>query len=150
MVDIVRIEARAYSYESEILSRVITAVRNLFPADLQEDLKIQTQNTVGVSHTNITLVSASLRGKRHCMTAFEFLIHSLTDSERLHIVHTLSRRIDERCSLFLRFDKQDAYLNKIRLATGNDVVSIRIHLQYFPRCDTALAIQDLRKLVAAD
>lgn len=48
------------------------------------------------------------------------------------ILETLGSRIDEDCQIYLRFDKQEAYLGRIRLADHDDVVSVKGKVAAYP------------------
>lgn len=142
-----RIEARAYSYETEVIERVVSAVTNLFPTDIHKGLEIHTQKTEGHSHTTITVVHVLLTEKKRCRTAFEFIINKLSPEDRRNLLRSLDLRLTDDCILFLRLDKQKAYLNEIRLQSTPDVIRVQIHLRYYPRCDKEQATSDLRELL---
>jgi RNA binding exosome subunit len=60
------------------------------------------------------------------------------DHDLSMIKDTLASRVDDGCNLFLKIDKQEAYLGHVRLGHGEDVVSLRIRVAAFPaRCDIA-------------
>ncbi len=142
-----RIEARAYSYETEVTERVVSAVVNLFPSDIRPSLEVRTQKTDGHSHTTIIVVNALLTGNRKCTGAFDHMIHRLSHEDRRNLLRSLDLRLNDDCVLFLRFDKQQAYLNEIRLQNTPDVIRVQVHIRYYPRCDRKQAISDLQELL---
>jgi RNA binding exosome subunit len=48
------------------------------------------------------------------------------------IVRTLKDRMDEKCNLFIRLDKQAAFNGTVRLGRNDDVVSVRLRVRAFP------------------
>ena len=139
---VTRIEARAYSRATEVLDRVKNAVLNLFPPDFQEFVIIETTNTTSHHQNPIVIVDGTLERKEHCGVTLEFILNSLPESDKRTLKNTLQKRLDEKCSLFLRIDKQAAFLGKIQLADTPDLITIRVQLIQYPRCirDDALAM----------
>jgi len=129
-----RFEARGHSRPTEIVERVITAVLNVFPEELRSRVKVETQTAEGYNRTTIAVISAVLRAKLHCETAVRHLLRELSSDDRKTLASTLMQRIDEQCVFFVRIDKQAAYLGHLKLATGPDMISVKIHIQQYPRC----------------
>ncbi|RDE13325.1 MAG: hypothetical protein C4K49_08785 [Candidatus Thorarchaeota archaeon] len=127
-------EARGHSRPTEILERVSTAVLNVFPEELRGRVKVETQMAEGYNRTTIAVISAVLRAKSPCETAVRHLLRELSSDDRRTLAATLMQRIDERCVLFVRIDKQAAYLGHLKLATGPDMISVKVHIQQYPRC----------------
>ncbi|TFF93719.1 hypothetical protein EU546_05850, partial [Candidatus Thorarchaeota archaeon] len=75
----------------------------------------------------------------------DYLFDQLSRADRLWIVNSLEERLDEQCTLFLRIDKQAAYLGRIKIATGPDVISLRIHFRDYPRCEREQARDFIEK-----
>ncbi len=129
-----KIEARAYSRGTEIIDRVKEAVLNVYPEDLRDSVRIETEVTESHRNTEITVVLASIERKRPCEQTFNRIIESFSDQDRKNLRKTLSRRLDDQCVLFLRIDKQASYLGETRLASDSDVISVRVHLREYPKC----------------
>ena len=129
-----RIEARAYSRVTEIPERVESAILNIFPKDVRDRIRIERTVTEGHARNTITVISGFLNHKRSCEDTLTTLLSTLTQNERKELTRNLSQRLDDKCIFFLRIDKQAAYLERMKLATGLDVISIRIHIRQYPRC----------------
>jgi RNA binding exosome subunit len=80
------------------------------------------------------VISGLLRHKRSCEDTLTTILSSISQNERKELTRTLSQRLDDKCVFFLRIDKQAAYLERVKLANGPDVISIRIHIRQYPRC----------------
>ena len=129
-----RIEARAYSRVTEIPERVESAILNIFPSDVHDRIRIEKNVTEGHAQNTITVISGFLRHKRSCEDTLTTILSSISQNERKELTRTLSQRLDDKCVFFLRIDKQAAYLERVKLANGPDVISIRIHIRQYPRC----------------
>ena len=137
-----RIEARAYSRATEVLDRVRSAILNLYPPNAQESVKFEMTNTTSHHLSPIAIVNATLEKKQLCGETLEFMLNSFSESDKRTLKNTLQNRLDEKCSLFLRIDKQAAFLGKIQLADTPDLITIRVQLIQYPRCvrDDALTL----------
>ena len=129
-----RIEARAYSRATEIPERVKQALLNLFPEDVHERVRIEQVEARGHLLNPIIVFSALLKHVVSCTKTVSFLFEQLPETDRTLIYDSLEDRIDEDCSLFLRFDKQAAFLGTVALAEVPDVVLIRVLVHRYPRC----------------
>ncbi len=134
MVFIETIEARAYSRATEVVARVQQAVMTLFPDDVRARISHQTTKTEGHSQNPITVLSAVLKGSNDCDHTISYLLKRISSEEAKVILESLDQRLDETCTLFLRIDKQEAYLGRVRLAIGPDVINIQFHIRNYPRC----------------
>jgi hypothetical protein len=129
-----KIEARAYSRATEIADRVRSAIYNLFPEDVKSALKTTTTQAEGHSGDRILVINSTLERKKMCDRVLTHIIDALTDAERQIIETSLDDRLDDQCTLFLRIDKQAAFLEQLRLTNEPDVILLRIHLRDYPRC----------------
>jgi hypothetical protein len=130
-----RIEARAYAYTTEVPERVESAVLELFPEDVYENLELEVEETESHLGLTITVFEVALENKKACSKTLNYLLGRLSESDRYYLRSTLDRRIDERCRVYFRFDKQAAYLENIKVAQGPDLINLQIHLIEYPRCE---------------
>jgi RNA binding exosome subunit len=143
MVTIGRIEARAHARATEVLERVETAIINIFPSSVRESLKISRMKVEGHAHIQMSIVAAVLTSEKACEVALDYLIASLDPKDKRSIVRTIDLRIDEQCNFFLRIDKQEAFLERLHLAAGPDVISVQVHFRHYPRCSPEDALEYL-------
>lgn len=134
-----KIEARAYSRATEIEERVVSAVLNLIPESLRNDQPVLITKTEGQSGDRILVVELIEERRKMCGLILDHLFSRFSDSDRLWIMSSIEQRLDDQCTLFLRIDKQAAYLGRIESASGPDVISVQIHLRDYPRCERARA-----------
>ena len=121
------IDVRVFAHATENQEKVQTATRNLFPEALQELLVFQKTALTG-HHTNpIILFTAKLAEKSLLPSALEKLGVGLSalDKEQLNEEITLHL---ERGNLYLRFDKQSAYLGAVKF-TQTDPIHLKIHFK---------------------
>lgn len=115
--------ARAFCHATESLERVREAVT--FVAGEGE---MGEERAEGHHGNPITILTMVVDGAEEA----ERLLGMLDAETLREISCTLESRIDEACGLHLRFDKQAAYLGRLELSSGSDVVDVRIRILAFP------------------
>ena len=141
MTFVAKIEARAYSRATELQDRVESAVLNVFPEEFRKDVVVGTSKAEGHSGFDIRIIVASLKKERGCESTLDHIIASFDDRDRRRMKNSLLRRLDENCSFFLRIDKQAAFLDTLSLADGPDVISVRIDIKQYPKCNQKDAVE---------
>ncbi len=121
------IDIRVSAHATENPEKVTTAIKNLFPIELQETLIFEKTNLTG-HHTNpIILFTAKLTEKKLLLSALQKLGTELSalDKEQLNADILLHL---EKGNLYLRFDKQAAFLGAVKF-TQNDPIHLKIHFK---------------------
>lgn len=123
------LHARALSHATEDPKKVERAMLNVFG-----DIELRTTRTEGHHGNPILVIEAHIADMR----TIDGFFRRLTEEDVELLASTLARRIDEGCSLYLKLDKQRAFLGEIRLGSGDDVISVRAKVRAFPaRCEVA-------------
>ncbi|MEM2142236.1 MAG: RNA-binding domain-containing protein [Candidatus Thorarchaeota archaeon] len=143
MLFIERIEARAYSRATEVPSRVHASLLAILPEELRPEATVTTKRAEGQYQNVILVLTMVLKGREDCKRTFSYLMQALQQEDVDRILETLKERVDEVCRLYLRIEKQHAYMGQIRLAHGPDVISVSVHFRNFPRC----SVSDIREFI---
>ena len=134
MTFVAKIKARAFSRATELPERVESAILNLIPEEFRNDVKLNTSDVEGHSGDDRQIVVAQLKNKTGCEATLDYIFSSFDDRDRRRVRNSLLRRLNVNCLFFLRIDKQAAFLGKIALADGPDVISVRIDIKQYPKC----------------
>ena len=123
------LHARAFCHTTEDQTRVRKAM-----ASVLGDVELKVSRTEGHHGNPIEILEAVVEDKDLIADFFRRL-----DPHDLEAVaDSLASRIDNGCNLFIRLDKQAAYLGEIKMAAAGDVISVRIKVNAFPaRCEIA-------------
>ena len=121
------IDIRVFAHATEDTTKVQTAVRNLLPTELAETLVFQQSSLTGHYGNPITLLSAKLTDKKTLPAALEKIGSSLNSLDKEELSHDWKLHLEKR-NLYLRFNKQSAYLGTVKL-TQNDPVHFKIHFK---------------------
>lgn len=124
--------ARAICHATEDGAKVEQALRTVVG-----DATVERFQTDGHFGNPIEVLGATLDQEDEIM---DFLSR-LTEEDILEVASTLDVRMDDACQVFLRLDKQKAYVGELRLGTGEDVIAVRVKVRAYPaRPEIAAAI----------
>lgn len=121
------ISYRTFVYSTEDEEKVIKSINYIF-SNSSPDKNIN-EDHFG---NEILILSEKISKKRHTRDICEFLGNNLTNEDKQIIKDELSRRMDEKGNLFLRFDKQYAYDEKLKLTYSGDAIHVRIKIASYP------------------
>ena len=118
---------RTFVYGTEDEEKVMTAVSYLFSNSLPD-------KSINEDHfgNKIIVLTDKLTKKRTNKEFISFLNDNLSNEDKEIIKEELNRRIDEKGNLFLRFDKQLAYDEKLKLTYSGDAIHVRIKIASYP------------------
>ncbi|MFW9787886.1 MAG: RNA-binding domain-containing protein [Candidatus Thorarchaeota archaeon] len=153
MAFVAKIEARAYSRATEVSDKVVNAILNLYPEHVHELVKFVSTKVEGHSGNQIQIIGSELSDQTGCETTLDYIFGKLEKRDRERLENSLDRRIDENCQFFVRIDKQAAFLERIVLAKGPDVISVQVHIRKHPRCkqeDVMTMLEDRLRAAGGD
>lgn len=121
------VEIRVFAHATEDPERVLTAVRNILPTDLTETAKFERSSLSGHHGNPITLFTAELTDKKLLPSLLEKIGLNLNVLDKEELDKEIKLHL-ERHNLFLRFDKQSAFLGNFKFAQ-NDPIHLKIHFK---------------------
>ena len=118
------IKFRAFVYENESIEDITQAILNILP-----EAEIESEEAEGLTENRIIILSGTLSKKRYTKTFFNTLIENV-DLDKF--TNDLERKMDDKGNLFLRFDKNDAYEEKLTIIESGDAIHLKIKIAAFP------------------
>ena len=121
------VNIRVFAHATEDPERVMSAVRNALPEELGKSAVFKKTGLNGHHGNPIVLIVVELSDRQTLMGVLEKIGNSLTSLDK----ETLSQEISlhlERGNLYLRFDKQQAFLGELRF-TSNDPIHFKVHFR---------------------
>jgi len=121
------ITVRVFAHATEDKEKVLAAVRNTLPKELAESVVFKQTSLTGHHGNPIVLLEAEFADRQVLPAALEKIGSGLTALDR----ETLSIEVNlhlEKGNLFLRFDKQRAFLGELRFSL-NDPIHFKIHFR---------------------
>ncbi|RLE66859.1 MAG: exosome protein [Thermoprotei archaeon] len=137
----------SFCHATENCEKVKKAMLNLLPSDVWEKVKISEVPLEGHYKNPIVIIKFEIRDKTSAQEAVEYIFSELDEIDKKIIIDSLDLRTDSS-NLYLRFDKQQAYLGKTRLLQGDDVIKAKIsfmpHIRRRHSIEHALEILGLK------
>jgi RNA-binding protein len=121
------IEIRVFSHATEDIENVQTATRNILPETLATGIAFSNTNLNGHHGNPITIIEAKLEDRKLLPSALEKIGANLSPLDKTALNEELKTHL-EKSSLFLRFDKQSAYMGTTKLAS-NDPIHFKVHFK---------------------
>lgn len=114
------IDIRVFAHATEDQLKVQTAVRNLLPEELAETLVFETTSLTGHFGNPITLLTVKLTDRKLLLAALQKIGSGLNSLDKEELCRDLKLHL-EKGNLYLRFDKQSAYLGNIKFTQVDPV-----------------------------
>lgn len=121
------IDIRAFAHATEDLDKVLAAIRIVLPPEKTDKLFFRKVNLTGHHGNPITLIEARIKEKEIVQAVFEKLASSLSTLDKEQLNTEIFQHI-EKGNLYIRIDKQSAYLNQTKLST-EDSIHFQIHFK---------------------
>jgi RNA binding exosome subunit len=121
------IDVRVFAHATEDEEKVLTSVRNILPEEMSHDTIFQ-KNSLSGHHGNPILVfETKLADKQALPLVLDKLGKNMHSLDKETLMRDLNLHLEKR-NLYLRFDKQAAYLGELRF-TSNDPIHFKIHFK---------------------
>lgn len=126
-VPVTHINIRVFAHATEDEEKVLSAVRNTLPPQVSENITFKKSNLTGHHGNPIVLLEAKIKEKTHVEAFLKKLASSLNSLDKEALSSEIEQHIEKGC-LYIRLDKQSAYLNEIGLC-ATDPIHFRIHFK---------------------
>ncbi len=126
-VPVTHIDLRVFAHATEDEEKVLSAVRNMLPPQTIESIAFKKSNLSGHHGNPITLFEAKIKEKDQIKAFLEKLASSLSILDKEVLGNEIEQHIERGC-LYIRLDKQAAYLNEFKLST-TDPIHFKIHFK---------------------
>ncbi len=122
-----RVELEAFCHATEDEPKVRKALLNLVPEALRKvaERRIRAVTITGHYGNPIRILKLSLTGHKEAEKTLSFILKSLTPDDVVYILNTIGERVDPP-HLYIRVDKQSAYLNTPRALAGDDTIRVKV------------------------
>ena len=126
---------RVIAHATEDVSRVRAALDFfLSGAGVQEGSELIEELQAEGHHGNpITILSVQLKRKADCLNFARFVRERLSEEDVAKLREEMPERLDENQVFHLRFDKQAAYLQQVRLTNSSDAITAKVKIETYPK-----------------
>lgn len=120
------ISYRVFVYGTENEEKVREAIKTLFP-----NSSPQTDITEGYFKNPVLILHDKMTRNRD-IKEFVKLLDNLDSQVKKRILNKLDSKMDDKGNLFLRFDKQRAYLGNLKVVEHGDAIHVKIKIAAYP------------------
>jgi len=121
-------EISAIANATEDVEKVCVAIRNLMPSDLGAKAVFIQEATTGHHGNPITTVRTTFTENSDVENLIMHIASRISSLDRANLTDHLSQYVDQDGNLYLRFDKQAAYLRELHLRQED---AIRIKIRFY-------------------
>ena len=118
---------RVIAHATEDIQKVEQATRFLVELISQTEADLTRQYAKGHHGNTIATISAKLAGKALLPNALQLLSQKLSESDKQFLDNDIESCVDKEGNLYLRFNKQEAFLGRVKLYQGDP---IRMRLKF--------------------
>ena len=139
------IHLRTIAQATEDPEKVRSALKLLLPPPGQlakkDSITVHDTVTTGYHGNSIIVMEAELKQNKDCQYVVDLIKEHLGPAGISQLAAELPQRVDDDCTLYIRFNKQEAYLGKLMTTTKSDSILVRIKIKAYPaRADKAIQI----------
>lgn len=126
---------RVIAHATEDVSRVRAALDFfLSGAGVREENKLIEEIQAEGHHGNpITILSVQLKRKADCLGFARFVRERFSDEDVASLREEMPERLDDNQVFHLRFDKQAAYLQQVKLTNSSDAITAKVKIETYPK-----------------
>ena len=121
---ILNMHFRIFCHATEDETKVVQALKFVSGAD-----DMTREVTEGYHGNPIVKLEVFIKEKRRSKDFFSRLDENIIQE----LVGTLDKRMDDDCNLFLRLDKQEAYIGNLKMTTNDDAIAVRAKIESYPK-----------------
>lgn len=121
------IDIRVFAHATEDAEKVLAAVHNVLPTELVGKVAFKKTGLTGYYKNPLILFETRVKEKDVVEAVFEKLASNLDSLDKELLNNEINQHLDKG-NLYIRFDKQSAYLNELKLCS-TDPIHFRIHFK---------------------
>lgn len=120
------ISYRVFVYGTENEGKVRESIKTLFPQSSPE-----TETTEGYFKNPVLILHDKITKKREIKEIVK-IFEQIDGISKKRLLNELDNKMDDKGNLFLRFDKQRAYLGDLKIIEHGDAIHVKIKIAAYP------------------
>lgn len=127
---VIWIDLETFAHATEDPEKVLKAFSFLLPNSTEKP--ITRDRVLGHYNNEIIIFKARITNKKQIENFLRSLSERIDEEDKRRLFNLFDKRLDDSGTLYLRFDKQEAFLGELRLSEGEDVIRVRIKFSSHP------------------
>ena len=125
---------RAFAHATEDVFRVQKALKFLVSSTSVLDRELIEELQSEGHHGNpITILSLQVKRKADCLSFASFVREHFLEEDVVRLRNEMPEKLDNDQVFHLRFDKQAAYLQKVRLTDSSNAITVKVKIKTYPK-----------------
>jgi RNA binding exosome subunit len=116
------------AHATEDISKVRDSLLNMVPDSVRAACQINSVEAKGHHGNPIAVLTLEVRDKERSKEIVDYIIRLLPMGDRIKLRDQIDLYYDGRSTLYLRVDKQSAFLGAPRLSLSDDIIRIKISM----------------------
>ena len=121
-----------FSHATEEPTKVLKALFSVVPNECRSRLDVKEEAVRGYFKNPIIIYRAKLSKRQEAEETFALIAKGIIDNDKIRLGKEIERRIDDSGKLFLRLDKQSAYMGEIAVRQDDDTIKLVIRFSGYP------------------
>ncbi|MEM3526512.1 MAG: RNA-binding domain-containing protein [Candidatus Jordarchaeaceae archaeon] len=127
---VIWVDIETFVHATEEPEKVLKAFSFLLPEGIEKQVSKET--VLGHYHNKIIIYKARIADKKAIQNLLCLLSERLDEEDKRQLFDHFDKRVDDSGILYLRFDKQEAFKDKLKLSEEEDVIRVRIKFSAYP------------------
>lgn len=126
------VNIETFAHATEDPEKVLKSLKFILPEEILDEVKIKREELKGHYKNPIIIFRVTVRRRDLAKKVLSRIAKILSERDKKRIKSSFDRRLDPSGNLYLRFDKQEAYLGKAVLTESGDSIRIKIAFTSHP------------------
>lgn len=131
-IHVAEISMEVFSHATEEPTKVLKALFSVVPTNCRSKLDVKEEAVRGYFKNPIIIYRAKLPKRQEAEDTFSLIAQGVIDDDKIRLGKEIERRIDDSGKLFLRLDKQAAYMGMIVVRQDDDTIKLTIRFSGYP------------------
>ncbi|MGQ9722011.1 MAG: RNA-binding domain-containing protein [Candidatus Jordarchaeum sp.] len=127
---VIWVDLETFAHATEDTEKVFKSLLFLLPDGLEKLVK--KEKVLGHYRNEIIILKIKITNKKNIEDFLSLLSGKMDEKDKELLFELLDKRLDDSGTLYIRFDKQKAFLGELKLSDGEDVIRIRIKFSAYP------------------
>lgn len=127
---VIWIDLETFAHATEDPEKVFKALSLLLPEGVEK--QASRKNVLGHYRNEIMIYKAVITDKRSIQNFLCLLSERIDEKDKKLLFDLFDKRLDDSGTLYLRFDKQEAFKGSLKLSEYEDVIRVRIKFSAYP------------------
>ncbi|NHJ46289.1 MAG: hypothetical protein FK733_00740 [Asgard group archaeon] len=114
------------AHSTEDIEKVKQAILNLIPNELRSKVEITDLELLGHAGNIIHLLELLVKSNRNVKASLQYLSEIIADLDKEFLFEEIEDRIDEENCVYMRFNKQEAFNERIVLDDKDNTIKVVI------------------------